>query len=143
MVRYTVETENISLKLDLEEVHLDMDVAIPLGIIVNELVSNSLKYAFPSGGESEIRICLHRVEYSTSKPGNSGKDRGCQNGKGFHYMLTVADNGIGFPEEIDFQNSDSLGLQLVNILVEQIDGCIELKRDNGTELTIWFNNSGE
>jgi PAS domain S-box-containing protein len=140
---YTVETEQISLKLDLEEVHLDMDVAIPLGIIVNELVSNSLKYAFPSGGESEIRICLHRAEDSTSKPGNSGKDRGCQNGKGFHYMLTVADNGIGFPEEIDFQNSDSLGLQLVNILVEQIDGYIELKRDNGTELMIWFNNSGE
>ena len=53
-------------------------------------------------------------------------------------MLTVADNGKGIPEEIDFENADSLGLQLVNILVEQIDGCIELKRNHGTEFTIWF-----
>ena len=58
----------------------------------------------------------------------------------FNYVLTVADNGKGIPEEIEFQNADSLGLQLVNILVEQIDGCIELKRDKGTEFTIWFSN---
>ncbi len=138
---YIVKTKKISLKLDLEEVHLGMDTAIPLGIIVNELVSNSLKYAFPSGKEDEIRISLHRAEVSTSKPDNSGKGRGCQNGKGFHYMLTVTDNGRGFPEYIDFQNPESLGLQLVNILVEQIDGCIELNGDHGTGFTIWFNNS--
>ena len=138
---YIVKTKKISLKLDLEEVHLGMDTAIPLGIIVNELVSNSLKYAFPSGKEDEIRISLHRAEDSTSKPDNSGKGRGCQNGKGFHYMLTVTDNGRGFPEDLDFQNPESLGLQLVNILVEQIDGCIELNGDHGTGFTIWFNNS--
>lgn len=137
---YLVETEKINLKLDLGQVHLGMDTAIPLGIIVNELVSNSLKHAFPSGREGEIRIRLSRVEDYTSKPDDSGKDCSCQNRNGFHYMLTVADDGTGFPDEIDFRNPESLGLQLVNILVEQIDGCIELKRDNGTEFTIWFNN---
>jgi len=135
---YTVETRKVSLNLDLEQVYLGMDTAIPLGIIVNELVSNSLKHAFPSGGEDEIRIDLRRMEDSTLKP---GKGPGCQNGKVFHYMLTVTDNGRGFPEEINSQNSESLGLQLVNILIEQIDGCIELKRDKGSEFTIWFDNS--
>lgn len=132
---YTVETRKVSLKLDLEQVYLDMDTAIPLGIIVNELVSNSLKHAFPSGSEDEIQINLRRMEDSTLK---LGRGPGCQNGKFFHYMLTVTDNGTGFPEEINFQNSESLGLQLVNILVEQIDGCIELKKDRGSEFTIWF-----
>jgi two-component sensor histidine kinase len=60
--------------------------------------------------------------------------------KGFNYVFTVADNGKGISEEIAFQNADSLGLQLVNILVEQIDGCIELKRNKGTEFTIWFSD---
>ncbi|MCC4770204.1 PAS domain-containing protein [Methanosarcina sp. DH2] len=137
---YLVEIEKISLKLDLGQVHLGMDTAIPLGIIVNELVSNSLKHAFSSDREGEIRISLSIKGDYTSKTGGSGKDRGCPNGIGFHYMVIVADNGTGFPEEIDFRNPESLGLQLVNILVEQIDGCIELKRDNGTEFTIWFNN---
>jgi PAS domain S-box-containing protein len=137
---YLVAIEKISLKLDLEQVYLGMDTAIPLGSIVNELVSNSLKHAFSSGREGEIRISLSIKGDYNSKTGGSDKDRGCPNGIGFHYMLIVADNGTGFPEEIDFRNPESLGLQLVNILVEQIDGCIELKRDNGTEFTIWFNN---
>uniref|UniRef100_UPI002FCDF74E sensor histidine kinase n=1 Tax=Methanosarcina horonobensis TaxID=418008 RepID=UPI002FCDF74E len=58
----------------------------------------------------------------------------------FHYILEVSDNGKGIPEGINFKNSSSLGLQLVNILVEQIDGCIELERDQGTKFTIWFND---
>jgi len=61
----------------------------------------------------------------------------------FDYILRVADNGKGMPEEIDFENADSLGLKLVNILVEQIDGYIELKRDHGTEFTIRFRNVKE
>jgi two-component sensor histidine kinase len=55
-------------------------------------------------------------------------------------MLKVSDNGIGIPKGINFQNAETLGLQLVNILVDQIDGYLEVKSDEGTEFTIWFNN---
>jgi len=119
-------SDNICLKLDLEQIHLDMDIAIPLGIIVNELVSNSLKHAFPAGRAGEICINLCRTPFM-------GKND-------FRYVLTVADNGKGIPEEIDFTNTDSLGFQLVNLLVEQMEGRIELKRDHGTKFIIWFNN---
>jgi PAS domain S-box-containing protein len=137
---YSAESEKISLKLDLEHVSLGIDTAIPLGIVVNELVSNSLKHAFPSHTRGEFKVRLSRVEDSTVKPGYSVKDSGCKNEKDFHYTLSVSDNGTCFPEEIDFLNPDSLGFQLVNVLIEQIDGCIELKRNGGTEFTIWFNN---
>ncbi len=135
---YNLRNNDIVLKLDLEETHLGMDTAIPLGIIVNELISNALKHAFPAGKTGEIRINLCKKENFASKcdiPGPSCKEK-----KGFHYVLTVADNGKGISEEIEFLNADSLGLQLVNILVEQIDGCIELKRNHGTKFTIWFSN---
>jgi two-component sensor histidine kinase len=58
----------------------------------------------------------------------------------FHYMLTLADNGKGIPKEIDIENVESLGLQLVNILVEQIDGCMKLERSHGTKFIIWFSD---
>jgi len=137
---YNLRNNDVSLKLDLEKIHLGMDIAIPLGIIVNELISNSLKHAFPAGKEGEIHIGLHKTEifaanYEIPYPGPS-----CMEKNGFHYILTVADNGKGIPEKIEFPNTDSLGLQLVNILVEQIDGCVELKRNKGTEFTIWFSN---
>lgn len=117
---YTVGKTGINLKLELEQVYLDMDTAIPLGIIINELISNSLKYAFPDKKPGEIFINLSKDE------------------KGSHYMLIIADNGIGIPEDIDVENTDSLGLNLVNILVNQIDGRLEVKRNSGTEFIIEF-----
>ncbi|WP_440944838.1 MEDS domain-containing protein [Methanosarcina sp. T3] len=136
------ENKDISLELDLEQVFLGMDTAIPLGIIVNELVSNSFKHAFPHGKESKIQMKLQRNGTSAAR-----KDISCQNRtyiekKGFHYTLEVSDNGKGIPEEIDIENSNSLGLQLVNILVEQIDGCIKLERGQETKFTILFNDVG-
>jgi two-component sensor histidine kinase len=69
---------------------------------------------------------------------NSGEKPDCISRTNFEFVLTVADNGDGFPEEIDYRNTNSLGLQIVNILVEQIEGCIELKRNDGTEFSIYF-----
>ncbi|WP_440955618.1 histidine kinase dimerization/phosphoacceptor domain -containing protein [Methanosarcina sp. Mfa9] len=119
---YKVGNEEIHLQLDLENVSLGMDTAIPLGIIVNELVSNSLKHAFPDGRNGEIRVKLQRAE----------------NDHDHQFMLIVSDDGVGLPEEFDFRDATSLGLQLVNTLVEQIEGDIELEREAGTEFKIGF-----
>jgi len=131
---YTLGDSCISLNLDLEEnIFFDMDTAVPLGLIVNELVSNSLKYAFAGRSKGEVQIKLFSQE--TEKELNN-KER--LPGRTCRYTLVVSDNGIGIPEDIDFENPDSLGLQLVGILVDQLDGEIELNRENGTEFLIKF-----
>ncbi|HIH75379.1 MAG TPA: PAS domain S-box protein, partial [Methanosarcina sp.] len=135
---YRFGNAEISLKTDMEEnVFFDMDTAVPLGIIVNELVSNSLKHAFSGRKKGEIRIKLYRQETPPEKRSNYGsrkKDR-----KNTELTLIVSDNGIGIPETIDIKNADTLGLQLVSILVDQLDGELELKRDNGTAFIIRIN----
>jgi len=103
-----------------------MDTAVPLGIIVNELVSNSLKHAFPGKDEGEIRIKLHREEHKK------------ESNKATSFTLIVSDNGVGIPENLDLENTDSLGIQLITTLVDQLDGKLELKRNDGTEFAIRF-----
>ncbi|MHC1754233.1 MAG: histidine kinase dimerization/phosphoacceptor domain -containing protein [Methanosarcina sp.] len=131
---YSLGNADVSLNLDLEEnVFFDMDIAVPLGMIVNELVSNSFKYAFPNRKKGEIRIKLLREEGIRNGPGNN-KEELTETYIG--YTLIVSDDGVGIPEKINLENSDTLGLQLVNILVDQLDGEIYLKRDRGTEFEI-------
>lgn len=127
---YRLRNSNISLNLDLEEnIFFDMDYAVPLGIIINELVSNSLKYAFPGKNEGKIRIELHRDE------NEEYEKEGCKNTS---FTLTVSDNGVGISENLDIEEIDSLGLQLVTSLVEQLDGEFELERNKGTKFNIRF-----
>ncbi|MGH7452016.1 MAG: sensor histidine kinase, partial [bacterium] len=119
-----VNAHAITLQLDLDPVILDIDRAVPCGLIINELVSNSLKYAFPGGktskGEAgEIRIALQ---------GDNER----------RLMLVVGDNGVGFPSEMDFRRTASLGMQLVNTLTDQIEGTITLERNCGTTFKIVF-----
>lgn len=118
LASYRLEPDTVTLNLDLENIYLDVSVAIPCGLIINELLSNALKHAFPQGRKGEVRISL-RVEEET-------------------ITLTVSDDGIGFPEGIDFRNTESLGLQLVTALVMQLGGEIDLKREAGTTFTISF-----
>ena len=124
---YRLENTDVSFHMDLEEnLFFDMDTAIPLGMIINELVSNSLKYAFPSIAKGEIQIKLHREE--------NKKDS-------FHgtcFTLEVADNGVGIPETIEIETLNSLGFQLVTILVDQLDGKFDLNRDNGMKFAMRF-----
>jgi two-component system, sensor histidine kinase PdtaS len=141
---YNVKNENIILKLNIEKVTLGMDTAIPLGIIVNELVSNAIKHAFPGEANGKIIINLCRredYEQHLEKSRNLRLDMQCINKTNLEYILVISDNGKGLPEYIDLECVDSLGLQLVHILVEQIDGCIEIERNNGTKFTIWFSDA--
>lgn len=132
---YSLGDAEISLNMDLEEnVFFDMDIAVPLGLVVNELVSNSLKYAFPGRKKGKIQIKLFKSRDGNKLSNGNGKlteDAG--------YTLIISDDGAGIPENIDFENSDTLGLQLVNILVGQLEGEIHLKRDKGTEFEIKIN----
>ena len=109
---------NLELRHDIHKIELSLDLAIPCGLIINELVSNALKYAFEPEEKGFISIQIKEVN------------------KTVH--LVVEDNGKGIPEEIDFKNTESLGLQLVVTLVEQLDGKIEYKNDEGTKFLITF-----
>ena len=116
---YISDSSIIALKIDVENIFMDINTAIPLGLIVNELITNSLKHAFPNGRKGEISVGFHK------------KDEECE--------FTVEDNGIGFPKDIDYQKTESLGLQIVTNLTGQIDGKIEKHDKNpGTEFKINF-----
>ena len=115
-----VNPDKISLKMEIADISLGLDYAIPCGLIINELVSNSFKYAFPNEREGEIRIGLQKTSENEVE-------------------LTVSDNGIGIPAELDFGTIESLGLDLVKVLTEhQLGGKIELNRAGGSSFSIRF-----
>jgi PAS domain S-box-containing protein len=136
---YKLGNIDLSLNMDLEEnIFFDIDIAVPLGLIVNEVVSNSLKYAFSGRTEGIIQIKLCREKNAESLNNTSGSKTEDYKNKVTNFILTVSDNGVGIPESINLENSDTLGLQLIIILVDQLEGKLELKRDSGTEFTIKF-----
>ncbi len=117
---YGVNAGVISMKIDIGDIIMNLDTASPCGLIVTELVSNSLKHAFPSSRKGELLIKLD--SYDNNKK----------------FVLTVSDNGIGLPEDIDIQTTKTLGMQLVTSLVRQLKGRIEVDRTRGTEVKITF-----
>ena len=140
---YRFGNMNIRLNMDLEEnVFFDMDIAVPLGIIVNELVSNSLKHAFPDRDKGDIWIKLRKQENPAELTNEDYTGREPE-GKRNKFILTVADNGIGISETIEVGNSDTLGLQLVSILIDQLGGSLDLKRDIGTEFILEITLKGD
>lgn len=117
---YEVSTNNINFEINVSKVFLDINAAIPCGLIVNELIANSLKYAFPNNNKGEINI-----NFTAS---------------GNNFVLIVKDDGIGFPKDLDFLDTQTLGLQLVVALTEQLEGKIEINKEGGTEFKIAFSN---
>jgi PAS domain S-box-containing protein len=115
---YHVKKSQINPITEIDDIKLNLETAIPCGLIINEIISNSLKYAFTREEPGEIKISLRK--------------------HGPEYELIISDNGIGLPEDVDFKKTDSLGLQLVNSLVDQLDGEIELDRRHGTQFKINF-----
>jgi len=116
----------VNLVIKADNISLGIDTAIPCGLIINELVTNSLKYAFTDGQRSgEIRVELTEIG----------------EGENSLYRLVVADNGVGLPEGMNIYKTSSLGLQLVTTLTDQIHGAIEVNRERGTEFIITFKES--
>ena len=114
--------EGVTITTDIQEIRLGVDVAIPCGLIINELVSNALKHAFPGGMSGIVSISMRR-----DSPEN--------------IVLKVEDNGVGIAEEFDPHRENTLGLTLVSILVQQIDGTIAIERSHGTCFTIRFGHA--
>jgi two-component sensor histidine kinase/CHASE2 domain-containing sensor protein len=110
---------SVRIAVDVESIKLSVDSAVPCGLIVNELVTNCFKYAFKGREGGEIRIGLKRADAA-------------------RLSLTVADDGIGFPKTVDFRNTESLGMQIVTTLTEQLDGSISLRNGVGTTFEINF-----
>jgi len=111
---------NISLKLNVGNVFLNLDLAIPCGLVINELISNALKYAFPGQKKGTINISIKQAEEFIT--------------------IEIADNGAGLPKNVDYRNTESLGLQLVMTLVEQLEGDIVLDNSKGAKYKIVFRN---
>jgi PAS domain S-box-containing protein len=108
--------KGITLTMDIHDIFIAIDTAIPLGLMINELISNSLKYAFPEGRTGNISISIHPQDQTLT--------------------ILYKDNGVGIREDFDWRNTKSMGLQLVTTLVDQLDGTIELDRTAGTTFTI-------
>ncbi len=113
---YSTDTMRVHLDMAMETIMVDINAAVPLGLLMNELVSNALKHAFPDARKGTIRI--------------SGSDTGDL------ITLAVEDDGIGIPADLDWKNTTSLGMRLVTSLVDQVDGTITLDRSRGTTFTV-------
>jgi len=116
---YRVGMADVTLKQDIKDVYLDIKRAIPCGLIINELVLNSLKHAFPDGKKGEIVVKMYA-------------DRRKK------HTLIVRDTGVGFPEGLDFRNTETLGMRLVGDLVKQLKGTIKLDIKGGSTFRITF-----
>jgi len=115
---YGLGARDIDLKIDVDNILLGVDTAIPCGIIVNELVANSLKHAFPGDRSGKIAISFREVDG--------------------HYAMIFKDDGVGFPEDLDIKRPASLGLTIVNALTGQLGGTIALSRQGGSKISITF-----
>ena len=129
---YNISPGSIILKGNIADFPMIIDIAIPCGLLVNELVSNSLKHAFPG-----------LIGYSAEDIKKTFKERPeiaidlALDEKG-NVKLIISDNGVGFPDNLDFQKTESLGLQLVCALVKQLDGSIKMEKTQGTRFIICF-----
>ena len=115
---YGVDQRRIRLRAELETVGLELDDAMPCALLISEVISNSLKHAFPDGRQGEVAILWQRHPASVS--------------------LVLSDNGVGMPGDIDWASSRSLGLRLVRALAEQLRAGLEVRSHGGTEVRLTF-----
>lgn len=118
LLTYLQPGKKVNLKIDVEDVFFNLDLAIPCGLIINELLTNALKYAFPENSSGDIEIKMKK----------SGQD----------ILLSIEDDGVGMDKKIDIEKTETLGLQLVSSLANQIDATIQLELERGTRFIIEF-----
>ena len=123
LISYLVSSFNntgrIYFDLDIDEINLDVSQAVPLGLILNEAITNAVKYAFPQGGHGTVSVLLYRE------------------GTG-DVLLKIADNGVGFPRNTDLSGKTSLGIQLMKLFAEQLEGSIRFQSKEGVEISLHF-----
>jgi PAS domain S-box-containing protein len=160
---YKISPNNIQLSIDIDSIFFNIETAIPCGLIINELVTNSLKHAFSTVsdcGPADEKVrptltniyepsdfqCSPSVMNTIKPPTNPFKDQYMEKNKiniklnevDENFRLSITDNGIGLSNDFDFKNTSSLGLQLVTSLVDQLDGIITLDKTRGTNFKIIF-----
>ncbi len=111
------------MSTEIDDIELDLDRAVSTGLIINELISNALKHAFPAGRPGQVRVSLRLVD-------------------GKRCLLEVSDDGVGLSSGFDVEQADSLGLQLVHDLTRQLHGTIVVERRRGTRFAIAFRAEG-
>jgi two-component system, sensor histidine kinase PdtaS len=116
---YGIDANRIAIHVDVEPLRLPIDVAVPCGLVVNELITNAFKHAFANRDHGEIRIALTRLI-------------------GNEVLLSVSDNGVGLPDQVDTRTTETIGLQLVHLLALQLDGEITIHRSNPTRFSLRF-----
>ncbi|MEJ2104891.1 MAG: MASE3 domain-containing protein [Ignavibacteriaceae bacterium] len=125
LITFKINSNKIALDIRVEDIKLDVDLALNIGLIINELVSNTFKYAFPGGVSRNGGKCELQIKLNSS---------GCEKTE-----LIIKDNGIGLPSNVDIKHTNTFGLQIVSALVEQYNGIIESNNESGTEYIITFN----
>jgi two-component sensor histidine kinase len=123
LVSYLRDSFNIGpgirFELNIEPLELDVSQAVPLGLILNEAITNSIKYAFPDGREGIISVSLSNTDLH-------------------NYLLTISDNGIGMPVQVKYKKPSSLGMSLMTGLSEDLDGNFSIESKNGTTIRVSF-----
>lgn len=120
---YGIDSHRVQLTAAIDELRLTIDTAVPCGLIINELVSNSLKYAFPDGRSGRIQIEMHQDDHRCIR-------------------LAVIDDGVGLPDGVGEPGTKSLGLRLVRTLSDQLDATLDMASDGGARITLTFNAGG-
>ncbi len=119
---YGVDNQKIQLHTELDAVSLELDDALPCGLLISEVISNSLKHGFPDGREGEVRIVLRRQSATV-------------------VLLILSDNGVGLPDQLDWTKTRSLGLRLVRVLAQQLRAELDIRSEGGTQVKLVFTPS--
>ncbi len=115
---YGVNLDVINLEINAKDIFLDINTAIPCFLLINEVITNCIKHAFPGGRSGKITIDFEKIDNK--------------------HIIRIQDDGIGLPDDLNIEKTNTLGIQLITSLTSQLDGKLEVKSNNGTEFKVIF-----